>query len=201
MLIDKLNYKELATDIFLFEEVISKDICKQILEIVEKYPDWKNAGIGKESIVNKSYRSNKVDYLTSRYGFNADIYYAHNTLGYYVKKTIEKLNDIYAYPINLYDASLFTCISNDEGYQLLKYEKGEEYKLHVDASTTAKRVLSIIIYLNDDYIGGETTFIRQNIKYKGKTGDILTFPSNHCFPHKAEKIISGTKYVMVTWFI
>jgi len=201
MLIEKLNYKELVSDIFLFEEVVSKDISKQILEIIEKYPNWRNAEIGKDATVDKSYRSNKVDYLTSRYGYNADVYYAHNTLGYYTKKVIEKINDMYANHTENYMSSLFSNITSDEGFQILKYEEGEEYKLHTDASSENKRVLSMIIYLNNNYEGGETTFTRQNLKVKGKTGDILTFPSNYCFPHKAEKIISGTKYVMVTWFV
>ena len=201
MLIDNLSYKELSSDIFLFEKAISKELCNQVINIIEKYPSWEEATIGINQNVDVSHRSNKVDYLTNRYGYNAELYYAHNTLGYYTKKVVEELNRFYYLQSGNYECSLFNSISGDEGFQILKYNKDEEYLTHIDSSNKVKRVVSLIIYLNDNYIGGETTFIRQDIKLKGNTGDILAFPSNYCFPHRAEKIVSGTKYVMVTWFI
>lgn len=203
MLVDKLNHKELASDIFLFTEAIPKELCKQVIDIVEKYPAWEEAKIGgnDKTIANSKYRNNKVDYLTTRFGQNSDLYYAHNILGYYLKKSLEDLNDIYAFNDKFYSKPVFSCINNDEGFQILKYEKGEYYRPHLDASSENKRVLSLIIYLNSDYDGGETSFLRQKIKVKGNTGDILIFPSNYCFPHTAEEVKSGIKYTMVTWFV
>lgn len=200
MIINELHYSEISSDIFLFKKVISEELCKTIIDIIEKYPNWQDSTIGENNKLDKSYRSNKVDYLTDRFGYNSEIYYAHNTLGYYVKRIIEELDKIYSVTNLNYSIGLFTNISTDQGFQILKYEKGEMYHTHVDSSNKNFRVLSLIIYLNENYEGGETSFVRQNIKVKGNTGDILTFPSNHCFPHKSNPIIKGTKYAMVTWF-
>jgi hypothetical protein len=38
-----------------------------------------------------------------------------------------------------------------------------------------QRVLTVLIYLNDDYEGGETDFPLVSWRYKGKTGDAILF--------------------------
>ena len=89
---------------------------------------------------------------------------------------------------------------SDEGYNLLRYEVGEEYKEHVDCGNGVFRTLSAILYLNDDYVGGELVFPELDLVIKPKAGDLLLFPSNFSYVHKAAPITSGTKYSVVTWF-
>ena len=43
--------------------------------------------------------------------------------------------------------------------ELLKYEAGNFYKPHIDDSAQTPRTLSLIINLNDDYVGGELFFM------------------------------------------
>jgi hypothetical protein len=38
-----------------------------------------------------------------------------------------------------------------------------------------QRAATFLIYLNDDYEGGETSFPQLRIKHRGKTGDALVF--------------------------
>jgi predicted 2-oxoglutarate/Fe(II)-dependent dioxygenase YbiX len=88
----------------------------------------------------------------------------------------------------------------DEGYNILKYENGTEYKQHHDCGGIHKdRVVSILVYLNDNYIGGELEFPMFNFKYKPNAGDIILFPSNYTFAHIAHPVTSGTKYAIVSW--
>jgi predicted 2-oxoglutarate/Fe(II)-dependent dioxygenase YbiX len=88
----------------------------------------------------------------------------------------------------------------DEGYTILKYENGTHYKQHHDCGGLHKdRVVSILIYLNDDYVGGELEFPLFNVKYKPKAGDIILFPSNYTFSHIAHPVTEGTKYCVVSW--
>ena len=90
--------------------------------------------------------------------------------------------------------------SEDEGYSILKYEDGSEYRQHYDCGPdTNKRVFSMLIYLNDDYEGGEIEFVHFGIKYKPSAGDILFFPSSYSHAHIAHPVYSGTKYAVVTW--
>ncbi|MGN6148575.1 MAG: 2OG-Fe(II) oxygenase [Rhizomicrobium sp.] len=69
----------------------------------------------------------------------------------------------------------------------LNYKPGEEYKPHYDFFDTnarglaqdvqrfGQRVATFLIYLNDDFDGGETDFPKLDIRYRGKKGDALLF--------------------------
>ena len=86
-----------------------------------------------------------------------------------------------------------------EGYSLLKYRGGEEYKRHYDGGTGIGRAISALVYLNDDYEGGEIEFPFFNVKIKPQAGMMLLFPSNYAYTHIAHPITNGTKYALVTW--
>ena len=86
-----------------------------------------------------------------------------------------------------------------EGYSLLKYRGGEEYKSHYDGHTGMGRVISALVYLNDDYEGGEIEFPIFKIKIKPQPGMLILFPSNYAYRHIAHPITKGTKYALVTW--
>jgi Rps23 Pro-64 3,4-dihydroxylase Tpa1-like proline 4-hydroxylase len=89
----------------------------------------------------------------------------------------------------------------DTGYEINKYEVGEYYDTHIDdiPSKQFDRILSIVIYLNDDYEGGELEF--PFLKYKPTQGSGILFPSNWMYPHKSLPVIKGTKYSLVTWIV
>lgn len=86
-----------------------------------------------------------------------------------------------------------------EGYNLLKYSPGEEYKVHYDGGTSIGRSVSAICYLNNDYEGGEIEFVNFKVKIKPEPGMMILFPSNYAYAHVAHPVISGTKYALVTW--
>lgn len=86
-----------------------------------------------------------------------------------------------------------------EYYNALKYSSGQKYDSHYDGSTSDGRSISAIIYLNDDYEGGEIEFVNFGIKIKPEPGMLLLFPSNYAYRHVAHPVTSGTKYAFVTW--
>jgi predicted 2-oxoglutarate/Fe(II)-dependent dioxygenase YbiX len=86
-----------------------------------------------------------------------------------------------------------------ESYNMLRYQGGQEYKAHADGTTKDGRSVSAIIYLNNDYEGGEVEFVNYGIKIKPEPGMLLLFPSNYAYRHIAHPVKSGTKYALVTW--
>jgi len=86
---------------------------------------------------------------------------------------------------------------------LLKYNPGGKYELHMDQYTRNTRHLSIIINLNNNYEGGDLIFTDQKEKeikrLKLEEGSIVFFPSNFMYPHKIEPITKGTRYSIVAW--
>ena len=86
-----------------------------------------------------------------------------------------------------------------EGYNLVRYQTGEEYKSHYDGGIADQRSISPILYLNDDYEGGEIEFVNFGLKIKPEAGSLFIFPSTFPYSHIAHPVTEGTKYAIVTW--
>jgi len=90
---------------------------------------------------------------------------------------------------------------------LLKYTANQYkvgYDFHVDQGFKCeRRALSISIVLNNKFQGGEFMFDlpEGNLQLAQNIGDAILFPSNFMFPHKVNKITSGTRYAIVSWVI
>lgn len=92
-------------------------------------------------------------------------------------------------------------IREDSGYELLRYTEGQFYVQHTDSFKEQPRALSCIIALNDDYDGGEISFFSRELSYKLKKGSVIMFPSNFMYPHEIQKVVSGTRYSIITWLV
>jgi prolyl 4-hydroxylase len=78
-------------------------------------------------------------------------------------------------------------ISGLETSQILHYNVGEQFAEHCDfldvsnpghardVAMHGQRALTVLIYLNDDYEGGETAFPALGRSFKGRKGDALVF--------------------------
>jgi len=86
-----------------------------------------------------------------------------------------------------------------EGYNILRYQTGQEYKAHYDGGIREARSISPILYLNDDYEGGEIEFVNFGVKIKPKAGSLYIFPATFPYAHIAHPVTEGTKYAIVTW--
>ncbi len=85
-----------------------------------------------------------------------------------------------------------------ESINLVKYFPGNHFQTHADDGASYKSVVSLVGYLNDDYAGGEISFPAHDIIIKPDAGDLVIFPSNYMFMHRAMPVESGIKYSIVT---
>lgn len=98
-------------------------------------------------------------------------------------------------------------VTNGEPMQILRYREGQEYRPHFDwLEVGNRRVMTALIYLNDDYEGGETEFTEVGLKVKGRAGDLLLFhsrgPDGGLDPlskHAGLPVSRGTKYLGSRW--
>ena len=88
-----------------------------------------------------------------------------------------------------------------EEMRVKKYDVGDSFDTHVDVSdyASARRWLAFLVYLNDNFTGGETEFVDGKMIHP-KTGSVLVFPSLWTFPHAGLPVKSGTKYILTTYF-
>ena len=94
-------------------------------------------------------------------------------------------------------------LSSDEGYRVLKYPSGAEYRPHIDYHWENKRQLSLVGWLSDDFVGGELYFGHLDLTVPCEAGSIILFPSNYVYRHSALPVEENSpyiKYSFVTWF-
>jgi hypothetical protein len=86
-----------------------------------------------------------------------------------------------------------------EAFNFVKYEgEGTHFNIHADHGPAYNCTVSAVIYINDDYEGGEIKFPRlDNYVHTPKVGDIAIFPSNYIYEHASLPMKSGTKYCVV----
>lgn len=70
-----------------------------------------------------------------------------------------------------------TDASQGEAAQVLRYQPGQEYRPHYDylRGSANQRIATALVWLNEDYDGGETAFIRTDINLRGRKGDAVVF--------------------------
>jgi hypothetical protein len=85
-----------------------------------------------------------------------------------------------------------------EAFNFIRYNEGQHFQYHHDHGFSYNCTVSLVAYLNDDYEGGGLHFKLQDILYTPKAGDVVIFPSNYMYPHRAMPVEKGTKYSLVT---
>lgn len=101
---------------------------------------------------------------------------------------------------------------------LLHYAAGQEYQLHYDfidprvpafqteLAVLGQRVATCLVYLNDEFDGGETEFPHAGWRYRGKPGDAIVFSNvtsqGHPDPaslHAGRPPTRGEKWLLSLW--
>jgi hypothetical protein len=85
----------------------------------------------------------------------------------------------------------------NERVRYLRYAGGERFAPHADISHSRgmlRSFLTFILYLNDDFEGGQTDFFGHAVT--PRTGTVILFP--HELRHEGRPVFAGVKYVLRT---
>jgi Rps23 Pro-64 3,4-dihydroxylase Tpa1-like proline 4-hydroxylase len=126
---------------------------------------------------------------------------------YYYKEMFEITNKMYSaldlavehYSTQVYPFAKANIKNREESINLLRYGKTGHLPAHQDQGVST-RVLSSVMYLNDNYAGGEIEFVNSKVKIKPEAGSIIFFPSNFLYVHEVHPITDGYRYSMPHWF-
>jgi len=188
-----------ALGINVYSGAISEKDSKKYIDILEsKLNDqtqykWNGAKVT-TSIEVDTLARNAQDFKISsknlgpRTEENSELYNIHEELFQSVKQCVDDYGQYWGVGINYYEA-----------FNFVKYEgAGTHFRIHADHGPTYVCTISIVVYLNDDFEGGEIWFPRMdNLTIKPKAGDIIVFPSTYIYEHASKEMISGTKYSVV----
>lgn len=103
-------------------------------------------------------------------------------------------------------------VSESEMPQMLSYGIGGHYRPHIDGESlwqtpdgeliwkkSIDRDLSIVMFLNDDFEGGDFVFPELKVRVRPEPGMMVCFPSNHHYRHGVEPVTKGKRYSIVCW--
>lgn len=101
-----------------------------------------------------------------------------------------------------------------EFLSVLHYAPGQQYRPHFDCippgtdfDRNGQRAKTALLFLNDDFDGGETQFTEIDLKVRGRRGDILVFSNlspggeiDRAARHAGLPVTQGTKWIASKWF-
>lgn len=88
-------------------------------------------------------------------------------------------------------------------FQFIKYEIGGHYDWHTDSGNDgiyANRFYTIVIQLNNEYIGGNLLYKDENsteVVFEKGIGNLFIFNSN--LLHKVTNVTDGDRFTLVSW--
>jgi len=183
----------------IYHNVFSKEDASRYISTLEsnltdgKVYKWSEAQVTNSDVPIKKARDcvdfrYKKENLGSRNDTNGELIDLHQEIYEKLKLCIDDYCRYWGINITYYEA-----------FNFVKYEgEGKHFRIHADHGPAYNCTVSAVIYINDDYEGGELQFPRlDNLVYTPKSGDIAVFPSNYIYEHASLPMKSGTKYCVV----
>lgn len=187
------SQSKLESFIKIYENIIPEYLCDSIIDEYVNDSDWRDSMIGNRN-VDKNIRNCQLMPISTKNSISKN---------QFIRKELDdKVFEVASKIITDLKSKFNTItISQDSGYDLLRYNKGGFYTQHTDSYTEHPRAVSCSLILNDDYEGGEFAFFDRELVYKLKKGSAITFPSNFLYPHEIMPVTKGTRYSIITWFV
>lgn len=194
---DGIIAKNLDYGIHLYQNAISTEDCKKIIENLEN-----EISLGIPGIAWSGAQVNDKENVSDVRNC-VDLKYKKENLGVHLpySEVLKECHDIVETGLDKclrhYESLWHLRMQYKEAFNFVKYLPGKYFKIHGDHGPYYTCTISAVVYLNDDYDGGEIEFIRQGLVVKPKAGDIVMFPSNFVYEHASLEVTSGTKYSVV----
>jgi prolyl 4-hydroxylase len=165
--------------IFLIRDFFTPEACDSLMAWSER-SGYKEAGIQGENgnVIVKDIRNNsRITFIDKERAESLWKFFEPFAITRFANSNVCGLNDM---------------------FRFYKYEAGQQFRKHTDESYIRSAVeasyFTLMIYLNDDFEGGETRF-REHV-VRPEKGTALVF--YHSMEHAGEPVIRGTKYVLRT---
>jgi hypothetical protein len=196
---NSISVKNLGLGLNVYKNTFSLEDSKRYIDILEsnlsgnKKYKWSEAQVTNSTTPIKKARDAvdfkyKQENLGPRDDSNSELIDLHEEIYQKLKYCIDDYAKYWGINVVYYEA-----------FNFVKYEgAGTHFNIHADHGPAYNCTVSAVIYINDDYIGGDLKFPRlDNLVYKPKVGDIAVFPSNYIYEHASLPMESGTKYCVV----
>jgi hypothetical protein len=196
---DLISVENPGIGLNIYRNVFSIDDANRYIDTLESNLDgtkkyrWSEARVTQSNVPVKKARDcvdfkYKQENLGPKDETNSELIELHEEIYQKLKICIEDYAKYWGIHVVYYEA-----------FNFVKYEgEGTHFNIHADHGPAYNCTVSAVIYINDDYEGGEIQFPRlDNYVHKPRVGDIAVFPSNYIYEHASLPMKSGTKYCVV----
>ncbi|MBV9930644.1 MAG: 2OG-Fe(II) oxygenase [Alphaproteobacteria bacterium] len=160
------------------ENLIDPELCDDIVAVCERRRTFRRSGVSTANIASSVRTSHSSDLRGE------------------IARRLEARLRMHA----LFESRVF------ETFQVVRYRPGEQFLAHIDVSPDVPRPLTAILYLNEDFDGGATSFPNLGLEWHPRKGCALIFPNLDALGqpiewslHKAERVNAGRKYACNIW--
>jgi len=179
-----------------YSGIFSTEWCNRIIEQFDYYQD-----LGAVMCNANDFD----DTCASRFDYSIDL--SHITTYTVEREVSVELNEKLKQCFGEYQ-SVFGTLNNFSYYsnaqKIQKTPKGGGYHIwHCENSVTtpdSNRAVVWMLYLNDDFEGGETEFLYYKKRVQPERGKLLIWPAAYTHTHRGNMVLEGMKYVITGWF-
>jgi hypothetical protein len=178
---------EIYKNIFIINDFISVEEQEYILSLINESneEDWNQTYIN--HIKNKQYDTEEdlINALESRNTFWDDkIFHIKNED--FWKDLTDRVSLFFN---NQYEINPM--------YAIQRQMPGTFLKVHFDQGTNPELQKAVIIYINDNYNGGELFFPEHDFEIKPPSRSMIIFPGTEDYMHGVKEVLAGpTRYVL-----
>lgn len=181
--------KDIGGGIIVVENYISQNLCDIIVQNIDpitvQHPD------GLEGMYAGPSFPEEYNILEQEYNLGTEILHIINMS---IQNTVSKYyNSIYK------TRSLFYSKMCKGSFNRLHYDN--YYLSAIDRQIKARagyeKDKSALLYLSNDYSGGELSFPLQNVELQPKAGTLIFFEGDDTVPHEVKKVLSGERHNII----
>ena len=182
--------QQISDYIFFYPDVMDKKTCEWIINRYDTTAKWQ------PSTFSTAYKNTGTSQVAM------DEYWIKDSAPYYgtIKESFEYCVNDY---ISVHDKIKSVEYTN---FRINRYKEGGFMQSHIDnihhshGQKQGYPHLTSLIFLNDDYEGGE--FVLCGDKYIEKIqGSAVVFPSNFMYPHEVKEVTEGKRFSVMTWIL
>ena len=173
--------------IFVSEHTLSVKECAFLIDLYDRYSELSDSTEYNRRTVLHYYTVREVDSESASRMYGVSL------------RCKEKIELGLCTP-ELFVESLFVvCLLSGDSYSAHADNERREHGRWVP-NHTHQRDYTGLVYLNDNFTGGELVFPNRDVVIIPKPGLLVAFPSNHKFVHAVPKVLCGKRYSLPVWF-
>lgn len=192
--------KEIYPEIFEYENFLNAEQCSYIYNICmnatqeewDKTHEIEMSNIAEQNgyttAEQKKYYFENI-YKKNNYWAGRLLKINDKNISKHISNSIDKI-----YPNSIYR-------TNDPSYVQRQYIGGEPLGIHHDQQHTDKFIKAFVVYINDNYEGGELFFPDLDVEIKPKSGSMITFPADSNYMHGTKIVSSGSDRFVMAFFL